>query len=302
MCVRPQIGWTCSWPATFRRTLCGVTVARTLAELGGIAPARDLAARGIGPGLIRTSWQAGEISRIRKGWYALRTLSSAVLRASRVGGVVSCVSAAREHGLWTPAGESLHVAVPATASRLRAPHDHRTRLSDSGALDVRIHWSADARAPYELVEPLDRALSRITDCCGDETAFVVLESALSKRRVTPDVAARLSGRSAVLAFADDRSDSGLESLLKLELLRNRIDFRQQVGVVGCGIADFLIGDRLVVETDGRSFHDPLSDRRRDARFSIAGYRTLRFLTAQVLHERGEVIASIRAAIARGDHR
>lgn len=278
-----------------------MSVVRVLAELGGIAPARDLAARGIGPGLVRVAWRAGEIARVRKGWYAVPALQPDVLRASRVGGVVACLSAARVHGLWVPSDERLHVAVPATASRLRDPHDHRNRLRESAQPDVRVHWSGDSRSPYELVEPLERALERIVSCCGDETAFIVLESALNKQRLAPSAASRLASLSPVLALADARSDSGLESVLKLELMKAGIAFRQQVGVDGCGIADFLIGRRLVVETDGRAFHDPLVDRQRDARFSIAGFRTLRFLTAQVLHQRDEVLASIRAAIARRDH-
>lgn len=278
-----------------------MSVARTLGQLGGIAPARDLAARGIGPGSVRSAWQAGEIQRVRKGWYALRALSAPVLQASRVGGVVACVSAVREHGIWTPAADRLHVSVPSTAARLRSPHDHRMRLRELDSRPVRVHWDGDIRAPYELIEPLGRALERVAGCCGDEAAFVVLESALNKGRLSAVEAARVASSSPLLARADERSESGLESILKLELMRRGVPFRQQVVVEGCGVADFLLGSRLVVETDGRYVHDPLRDRQRDARFSIAGYRTLRFLTAQVLHERASVLASIQAAMARGDH-
>lgn len=274
-----------------------VSVVSRLAHLGGIAPARDLAAVGIGAGLLRIAWQNGEIVRFRKGWYGLPSLAPDIIAASRVGGVVACLSAARAHGLWVPDDDELHVLVPRTASRLRQPDDHRQRLSGG----VRVHWNGPPRSPYELLETVEDAIQRIAQCRGARHAFVVLESALNRRRLPGVALERLRRLDPLFADASERSDSGIESLLKLELLDAGIAFRQQVGVEGCGIADFLIGRRLVVETDGRQFHDPLRDRQRDARFSIAGYRTLRFLSSQVSREMDQVMASIRAAIARGDH-
>lgn len=280
-------------------------VVAVLTQLGGIAPARDLAAHGIGAGLVRAAWQRGEITRFRKGWYAIPTLSPDVIRASRVGGVLSCMSAARAHDLWTPDDAELHVAVPPTAARLRRPEDHHLRLSETPGRVV-VHWSASAEAPYLRVEPIDTTIRRIVDCRGPRAAYIVAESALNRGRLLPDVADRLItdlvAEDAVFRSLGYLSDSGIESMLKLALIAAGIPFRQQVGIEGCGIADFLIGRHLVVETDGRAFHDPLADRRRDARFSIAGYRTLRFLARQVLDELDAVMASITAAIARGDHR
>lgn len=270
---------------------------RVLASLGGIAPARDLAAAGVGAGLLRVAWRNGEVTRFRKGWYGLPSLSPDVIKASRVGGMVACLSAARAHGLWVPAHDDLHVLVPRTASRLRQPDDHHRRLSGG----VRVHWNGTPRSPYELIEPIEESVLRIAECRGAKQAFVVLESALNRGRLADDALDRLRSRHPLFRSAGSRSDSGIESLLKLELLDAGIAFRQQVGVEGCGIADVLIGRRLVIEADGRQFHDPLRDRQRDARFSIAGYRTLRFLASQLTHEMEQVMASIRAAIARGDH-
>lgn len=287
----------CARGLTCPGSIPAVSVVRLLARLGGIAPARDLAAAGVGAGLLRIAWQNGEIVRFRKGWYGLPSLAPDIIAASRVGGVVACLSAARTHGLWVPEDDELHVLVPRTASRLRQPDDHRRRLSGG----VRVHWNGPPRSPYELVEPIEHAVERIAGCRGVRPAFVVLESALNRRRLPDAAVDRLRRLDPLFADASERSDSGIESLLKLALLDAGIAFRQQVAVEGCGIADFLIGRRLVVETDGRQFHDPLRDRQRDARFSIAGYRTLRFLSSQVVREMDEVMASVRAAIARGDH-
>jgi len=81
--------------------------------------------------------------------------------------------------------------------------------------------------------------------------------------------------------------------------------RRQVAVPGVGKVDFLIGERLVVEIDSRTFHDTpegrVIDRRRDLVLSVAGYRCLRFGYEQVVDTMGRVIAAVRAAVSRGDH-
>ncbi len=53
--------------------------------------------------------------------------------------------------------------------------------------------------------------------------------------------------------------------------------------------DLMIGERLIVEVDGREHHsDPVAferDRVRDARLSALGYRVLRFSCNQVMFTR-----------------
>jgi very-short-patch-repair endonuclease len=107
---------------------------------------------------------------------------------------------------------------------------------------------------------------------------------------------RLAGR------ATAHSDSGTESLLKLELLRLGIPFIQQALIDGVGAVDFLIGERLVIEVDSRAHHsDPYRDRRRDAELGIRGYRVLRFMYSQIVYEWPVVEAAILAAMLRADH-
>ena len=79
---------------------------------------------------------------------------------------------------------------------------------------------------------------------------------------------------------------------------------RQFRIAGVGRVDFVFGDRLVIEVDGREFHaspDQFeSDRRRDAVLSALGYRVLRFSYRQVMDRWDEVELAVRAAIARGD--
>lgn len=58
--------------------------------------------------------------------------------------------------------------------------------------------------------------------------------------------------------------------------------------------------RVVVETDGRAFHDTASgfatDRRRDAALTTAGYRVHRFSWTQVARHPAEVIRTLRVLL------
>ncbi|WP_185201318.1 endonuclease domain-containing protein [Glaciihabitans sp. INWT7] len=70
--------------------------------------------------------------------------------------------------------------------------------------------------------------------------------------------------------------------------------------------DMLIGDRLVVEVDGREYHsDPSAferDRVRDARLTALGYRVLHFSYSQVMYDWPAVEAAILTAMGRREHR
>ncbi len=142
-------------------------------------------------------------------------------------------------------------------------------------------------------------------------AFVCTESALNRRLISrADLQWVLESipksRLGMLRSVEPFSESGGESLVSFHLRLARIPFRQQVVIADVGRVDFLIGDRLVVELDGAEFHTDTAsfeeDRRRDAVLSALGYRTLRFSYRQIEQRPSEVLMSIRAAMARADHR
>jgi hypothetical protein len=67
--------------------------------------------------------------------------------------------------------------------------------------------------------------------------------------------------------------------------------------------DFLWRDaRLIVETDGRRYHDTYSSResdsRREQRLQLAGWRVSRCTWGQVVHEPHELVAIVRGLLAR----
>jgi very-short-patch-repair endonuclease len=113
---------------------------------------------------------------------------------------------------------------------------------------------------------------------------------------------------AVLRWCDPRSGSVLESLLRVLLCRAGLVPPRTQHVLrdeGTGLVhrvDFAWPlPRLVVEADGRRWHDPAdrrdADRRRDNTCARLSWRVLRFGWAEIVHEPAAVVASVRAALA-----
>lgn len=284
-------------------------IANDIRMLGGVAKKSELLRLGFTEDQVLTAVKRGDIRRARKGWYAVPDLREPVFRAVRVGGRLACVSAARHHGLWVPSSDlELHVDVPGTGSRLRTQTDHRRRLTSHPDDSIVIHWRKDSeRRGDRLSVAIPECIDQIFRCQGAVAGFVVLESALNQHRLTVSdrhvLHAMLPRQARSLAEqASTLSQSGTESLLRLQLLSLGIGFAQQVPVRGVGRVDFLVGDRLIIEVDSKEHHtDPYADRRRDAALSALGYRVLRFMYSQVVYEWQSVEAAILAAISRGDH-
>ena len=283
------------------------SISKSVRTHGGIAATHELLADGHTPSGIFAAVRSGDIIRVRKGWYANSHLDDDVLRAWRVGGQLACVSAARHHRLWVPeTSDQLHISVSPVATQLRRPTDAKKRLSEIAADDVHIHWNRSSSSKRTAVS-IPIAISQIFACQPMDVGFVVFESALNQGRLETidriDIFEGLSIKARKLVrLADNRSDSGTESLVKLVLLRLWIPFRQQVLIDGIGRVDFLVGDRLVIEVDSKEHHgDAYRDRKRDALLSIAGYRVLRFMYSQIVYEPDLVRAAILGALARADH-
>jgi very-short-patch-repair endonuclease len=285
------------------------SVIETIRRRGGIAATRELLAAGQTRSRILDATLTREVFRVRKGWYADPLVGVDVMRAWRVGGRLDCISAAAHHGLWVPDHqELLHVSVPVTASRLRAPTNSRIRLASVPDASTRIHWTGESlQGDRVAIAPVD-AIRQAFRCCGVDNGFILLESALHKRMLgRDDLAGLQSGLSAAAwrsaRFANGLSESGSESALKLMLLRLGVRFRQQVSVSGVGRVDFLLGEHLVLEVDSKQHHSsPYADRKRDAALSVHGKRVLRFMYSQVIYEAPDVEAAILSALGRLDHR
>lgn len=237
------------------------------------------------------------VRRLRRVWLYTRKAEAEELAAVRVGGRVACISAARRAGLWVPDAPGAHVAVPPNASRLES----------SGLI---LHWSIGPapESSRTVVESLVNMLFHVAGCQPRAEALSVWESALNRGLTTVEVLRAVTWRSASARALVDAavilSDSGLETFVVHRLRPLGLRMTQQAVLDGRPV-DLLIGERLVVQIDGKHHLDPVQRRRDiagDARLVLRGYTVLRFDYAQILFAWPTVLDAIVTAVAQGRHR
>lgn len=269
-----------------------------LRSLGRMARTSELKRRGVTEAALTRAVREGTVVRPRQGVYALPDTAPGLLHAAAHGGTIGCCAAGALHGLWI----------------LQIPEQHHVWMGIAGTprsscADCRLHWD-DGHVRVGTLPPVANVLLQIATCAGDETFFAALESALRQGRLSPGDIAWLwkhipSTLRWLIGFARADADSGLESLVRLRLHRLGIEVRAQVQILGVGEVDFVVGDRLIVEADGRENHEREKERSkdlyRDAAASALGYVTLRFTYAMIVHDWNVVAAAILGAIQRDSH-
>ncbi|GAA5032955.1 DUF559 domain-containing protein [Microbacterium fluvii] len=242
---------------------------------------------------------SGALRRLRRGAYAASGACEAAAAAVAHGGVLACVSAARHHGLWVLSDDQrTHVWMG------RAHPSYHPR--EPKPCDCVVHWDRGTITDAFGLPSVTRILRQVLQCKGVEDFFAALESALRQHLIGRTGLRWLQahtnalGREAVRLARSD-ADSGLESLLRWRLRAHRLAVKTQVHITGVGVVDVLIGDRLIIELDGRANHHDESHRHkdlvRDANAALWGYTTLRFDYALVVHDWALVEAAILGALA-----
>lgn len=268
-----------------------------LRQLGGVARTTALRAHGITARQLRSAVREGEVVKIRRGLYASLSASATVRHAAEHGGVPGCADAADLLDLWVLKIEQSCVWLA------RAGAAHRT------CEDCHVHWT-DGTVIFGRLPPVEVVLLQMSECCDDETFFAAYESALRLMTISPGGVVWLWQRMPVskrwlMSIARSDADSGLESLVRLRLHLLGIEVRTQIRIRGVGEIDILIGDRLLIECDGRENHERATERHkdllRDAAAAALGYETLRFDYAMIVHDWPRVEAAILAKIAEGAH-
>lgn len=172
-----------------------------------------------------------------------------------------------------------------------------------------LHWTdpADlAGAGRTRIAPVLVLLEHTFRSQPPELALAVLESALHLRFLRREDLFALSARlpahlAPVIAGADGRSESGIETVVRFRLERRGLRVEILVGLRGVGSVDLLVEGVLVVECDGREFHDDEAferDRTRDLAATRSRYRTLRVTWFQALFRWDEVEEAVFAALGR----
>ncbi|WP_147305809.1 type IV toxin-antitoxin system AbiEi family antitoxin domain-containing protein [Subtercola boreus] len=283
-----------------------------MTRLGGVAHTSQLETLGVTPAGVRHAVRAGTLIRLRRGWVHTLDAPRDVIRAVRVGGTLTSLSALEPLGVWCATDGLLHVRVGRHAGHLSSPDDRAEPLGEPSAHGVCLHRSRTGScAPVVARDSLEEALMQMVDCQERNHAVAAFDSALKKRltnryRLGIHASRLTHEHREVLALSSASSHSGLETTARLRLRALGITYRTQVQVRGVGAVDLVVGDRLVIELDGREWHSTeaafAEDRRRDFLLHEYGCSVLRFTYAQVIFEWPRVEALIRAIVARKEHR
>ena len=293
----------------------------------GIMSLEMLQANGADRRAINDALAAGELSRVRRGWYATSDADPDAIAAVRIGGVLTATSASRHYGLWTMGDPRFHVLVAGNASRLRiqgtplrVPDGGRMpdggRVPDGGRIPdggrtpdggrnqmdrevfrrssadrpaLCLHWaSAKVRERVALADPL-QTIKDAAHCLPREMAVALADSALNSKLIR--MYQLQTALPDIAAACDATCQSGTETLVRVRLRGKRIRVRTQVAIKGVGRVDLLVGERLVIECDSERFHDGYTSERdydRDIALIRRGYLVLRLKYRHVVYEWDEI--------------
>ena len=264
---------------------------------GGVALRAALMKAGVSGYTIECAMAAGLVTRPRRGWVAVPDADPHLMAAARAGVVLTCITRAKRLGLWVLAEDGPHVGAPPSASRLKLQNQKAT-----------VHWArpVEPRAPGTLEDSILNTLLIVAGCQPHESALAVWESALNLQLVDKAELARLPLAESVRGLLEEATpfaDSGLETIFRTRLRWLRLPLRSQIWIHGHR-ADFLIGDRLVVQIDG-GHHVGLQraeDVAHDAALMLLGHHVIRVTYVQVIERWHEVQDLIMRAVAQGLHR
>lgn len=280
----------------------------TLLELqDGVVTTSQAYAAGLSRGQVRTLLDRRGWTRPTRGILVApdpvdpfrASVRSALLACP--GAVASGVTAARLHELWmlrrwTPA-EAPSLLIAAGITHVQR-HGMRRR---SG-----LHAEETVVCAGFPTTTLERTVHDLAVVLPFDELLCVLDSALRKGWVAaPDRRAR-SLLAPAAAVADGRSESPLETLLRLLLVRaGLVPESLQFEVTGPGGFRARLdmawpGVRLAVEADGREVHSRpaalYEDRRRANNLQLLGWTILRFTWADVTRNPEWVVAQVRTAL------
>ena len=255
---------------------------------------------------IHAAVRRGELIHVRRDRYLTPDVDDRMVRAVRVGGRLTCLSLLELGGVFVLRNQHLDVQVTPGASRLRSPHDRRTRATAPRRRGVKLHWTeaTDIPASACAVGIVD-ALVHAVLCQPPRAAIATLDSALHIGVIAEDqladVFARLPARFQVLReLLDGRAESGPESLVRLVARQLGCDVRLQVRFDDIGRVDLVLDGWLVVECDSKEFHadweTQVKDRERDLALAALGYCTFRVTAAAIMYRPDEVFAALRGLI------
>jgi very-short-patch-repair endonuclease len=272
-----------------------------------VATRSQLLVAGATPRDLTEAVRSRRLIRAREGYYALPSVDPMVLQAVRIGGRLGCVSALERYGVWVEPHPFPHVSVDPHATRLRTPRNRFRPLTAETRDGCELHWqpTIDGGAATIHTVAIVDALLQALWCQPRELAVAALDSALYKRLATraqiDRVFAAVPRRLALLRESiDGRCMSGIETIIRLELVTLGVPFELQVAFRGVGTVDFVVAGCVVIETDGHLGHrdaaSAVRDYERDVALAALGYIVVRLNYRQVMFQRSLALAAILGAL------
>lgn len=282
-----------------------VDVREAVESLGGFAQKQQLVRLGARDRELTRAVKSGLVVRVRNGWYSTLPESDQRLRALRVGGRLTGLSAIVAMGGWVMSSQVLHVAVNENAARLRTPHNRRRRLDTRVPGSVRVHWEprdhAD-RGEASVVALID-ALFRVVMDEKLEDAVAALDWALHFHLIDRGDVERLMLRlphnlSWIAGWADAACESLPESFSRTRFRLAGHAVRSQVPLPSEERIDLLVDGVAAFEVDGRTHHADsfLPDRAKDLRITIAGFHALRPAASMIFRNWDDVYLAVSIAL------
>ena len=259
-------------------------IAQWVDDLGGMAQKQQLVSRGATDWDLTRAYQRGEVIRVRNGWYSTMPTESLPVRAVRVGGRLTGISALIEWGAWVEQPHPLHVSVKENAARLRTQQNRRVRFDTERPAGVILHWDdSDITEPGTAVSVgLNDALYRVIVDERLEVAVACLDWAIHTRRLNyadflvliarlPQAYRHISG------WIDYACESLPESLVRTRARLRGHRVTSQIRIVTNERIDLAVDDIAGIEVDGEATHVNTfeKDRAKDVEATIAGFHALR---------------------------
>jgi very-short-patch-repair endonuclease len=282
-----------------------MSIAELVDQLGGFAQKRQLVRRGARDHHLTLAVRDGTVTRARQGWYTTLPEHDNRVKAVRVGGRLTGISAIIGLGGWVLGDFPLHVSVPVNAARLRNPVDRRRKLNPPRA-GVVLHWDdADVvgRGAAAIVG-LEDALVEVVKTENFETAIAALDWAMHTDRVDEfdydRIMKRVPPRQRIARkWVDAECEALPESLARTRLKLAGHEVESQERLPSDKRIDLVIDGIIGLETDGKEHHADAfePDRLKDVEITLSGFHAMRFSANMVFHHWDMCLRAVEAALA-----
>jgi hypothetical protein len=280
-----------------------MTIATIVQTLGGIAQKQQLVARGARDIDLTRAVRSGDVIRARQGWYTTLPPHDSRVRAVRVGGRLTGLSAIAARGGWVLSDRVLHVSLPRNAARLRSPGS-RFRRFTPGATTM-LHWDdisltergttssvalADALFRVIIDEPLEEAIAALD--------WALHTGALDDFDFESLILSLPEPLRAIREWVDAKCESLPESLsrTRFRLAGHHVDI--QVRLTTRERLDLVVDGSVGVDVDGFEWHANTfeQDRAKDLTATLERFHALRPSANAVFHDWERLQLAVWAAL------